>query len=238
MYHREAARGAAPGSPDRRSPPINGNRIGTNASGNAAVPNLAGIIIAGGANDNVIGATEAGAVGIQRVWPLGNLIAFNGRTGVALVPAGGFAPLRNRVSGNVIHSNGGLGIDLNADGVTPNDAGDTDTGPNGLQNFPVLVRAQVTPGALLVIGRIDTPDPASVTIELFANAVPSPGGDPSGHGEGAVFLGTATPNPGGAFVATLPSVPEGTLITATATDAAGNTSEFAANIAARAPGRP
>ena len=43
------------------------------------------------------------------------------------------------VRGNPIFANGGLGIDLNNDGVTGNDAGDSDAlGPNELQNFPVL----------------------------------------------------------------------------------------------------
>jgi titin len=215
-----------------------GNLIGTNAAGTAAVPNLAGIVIAGAGNDNVIGATEPPGCAPNLRWLCANVIAFNARTGVAMVAFGGTTPERNRVSGNAIFSNGELGIDLNADGVTPNDPGDVDAGPNGLQNFPVLRIAQLTPLGLRVAGSIDTPAPQTILIELFANRVPSPGGDPSGYGEGAEFLGTATPGADGGFSVNLPSVPGGTLISATATDAAGNTSEFAANIAARAPGRP
>ena len=55
----------------------------------------------------------------------------------------------NAIRGNSIFSNNGepgdgLGIDLDAGsatgplGVNPNDPGDPDTGPNGLQNYPVL----------------------------------------------------------------------------------------------------
>jgi len=72
-------------------------------------------------------------------------------------------------------------------------------------------------------------------IEFFANPVPLPGGDPSGHGEGAIYLGSKRPNLHEKFTATLSLVAVGTLITATATDANGNTSEFAANIAAIFP---
>ena len=71
---------------------------------------------------------------------------------------------------------------------------------------------------------------------MYVNPVPTPGGDPSGHGEGAEFLGTVTPNKKGKFTATLPAVEPGTLISATTTDADGNTSEFAANIEATGPG--
>jgi hypothetical protein len=204
---------------------VQGNSIGTNAAGNAALGNSGhGVEFFDGAHGNTIGGTPAGA---------GNTIAFNGGPGVIV-----FSGTGNAIRRNSIFSNGGLGIDLAPFGVTPNDPGDADMGPNNLQNFPVLLNAQVTPTGLRVTGRIDTQSAGSVTIEFFANPVPSPGGDPSGHGEGAVLLGTATPAPGGGFTANLPSVPEGTLISATATDAAGNTSEFAANIPARGPGSP
>jgi len=156
-----------------------------------------------------------------------NTIAYNSGTGVTVGDGTGTA-----ISRNSIFSNGGLGIDLGGDGVTPNDPGDTDTGPNNLQNFPVLTSALVSSGKLVVKGTIDTPNPETVVLEFFANAVPVPGGDPSGYGEGAVFLGSATAAPDGTFSAVLPPVAPGTLISATATDAAGNTSEFAKDIAA------
>jgi len=46
---------------------------------------------------------------------------------------------------NQIWSNDGLGLNLNADGVTANDPGDTDVGPNSLLNFPFPRRS--TPAA-------------------------------------------------------------------------------------------
>jgi large repetitive protein len=209
------------GIPNANGVLVQGNLIGTDASGANPLPNgINGVSIGGisQSDSNTIGGTTAGA---------GNVIAFNHGNGVTVYSGTG-----NAISRNSIFSNGGLGVDLGGDGVTPNDPGDTDTGPNNLQNFPVLTFALVSQGGLVVQGTIDTPIPQTVTLEFFANLVPVPGGDPSGHGEGATFLGTATPAPDGTFTAALPTVAPGTLISATATDAVGDTSEFAEDIAA------
>jgi len=48
-------------------------------------------------------------------------------------------------------------------------------------------------------GTIDTPNPTTVTIELFSNNA----ADASGFGEGQIFQGTATPNASGNFTAIL-----------------------------------
>lgn len=163
----------------------------------------------------------------------------------------------NRLSANLIYANDGLGIDLSdqtqsvyfaaeepivgaygeivsarADGPTPNNSG---LAANRGQNFPVLTSALAAPGQLVVKGVIDAPDPRNVTIEFFANPTPTPGGDPSSHGEGAIFLGASKANVNGQFTAALPPAPAGTLVTATATDADGNTSEYAENIEAQFP---
>ena len=66
----------------------------------------------------------------------------------------------------------------------------------------------------------------------------SPAGDPSGHGEGRTYIGstnvTSDVSGNASFSKTFVgvAVPVGAVITATATDAAGNTSEFSLNRAA------
>jgi len=111
-----------------------------------------GILIDGGA-DNVIGGTAASqsneilenngaGVRITGAAATGNLVRWNrisgnGGPGVTLPDAG----TGNTLTFNSISDNGELAIDLGDDGVTPNDPGDTDSGPNDLQNYPVLDKA-------------------------------------------------------------------------------------------------
>lgn len=80
----------------------------------------------------------------------------------------------------------GLGIDLGANGVTPNDAGDADTGPNQLQNFPVLAGIVGS----TVHFTLDTAANANgYRIDFYNN----PGGlDPTGFGEAQVWLGSCS----------------------------------------------
>ena len=61
------------------------------------------------------------------------------------------------ITGNSIHNCGGLGIDLftnSGGGVTPNDPGDTDSGGNGLQNFPEVLSAVATGSAITIQGNL------------------------------------------------------------------------------------
>ena len=145
-------------------------------------------------------------------------------------------PRASSILGNEIDSNTNLGIDLGHDGVTLNDAGDIDTGPNGLQNFPVLGSASLTGSNLLVDGTLNSTPDTTFRLEFFANAQ----AETSGHGEGERFLGfrqVTTDGTGAAnFIAAFTGpVPTGQLVTATATDPDGNTSEFSATIEVIAP---
>jgi len=71
------------------------------------------------------------------------------------------------LSANSIFTNSGLGIDLGNDGVSPNDSGDTDTGPNNLQNFPVLTSATFDNGNINIQGVLNSSPNASFSIEFF-----------------------------------------------------------------------
>ncbi len=126
-------------------------------------------------------------------------------------------------------SNAGLGIDLGADGVTPNDAGDGDTGANNLQNFPVLTSA--TSGSTTIEGTLNSTPNTKFRLEFFSSTEC----DPSGYGEGEtflVFIDVTTDGSGNVtFTVTFPdTVPGGHFITATATDPNNNTSEFSQGV--------
>ena len=143
-----------------------------------------------------------------------NVIAFNAGQGIRsleLTAAG------NRFTGNEIHDNGGLAIDLAPLNVhNVNDDGDTDDGPNGLLNHPVWVGATTE----LVEGHAC----ADCTVEIFSGDGPS---------TAAVSLATVVADGTGHFAATV-SAPAGSSIVATATDAGDNTSELSAAIVVEA----
>ncbi len=203
---------------------ISGNYIGTNASGTGSIANsLNGVRVQNDATNTLIGGTIAGS---------GNRIAFNGQTGVAVVQTATSPPLGNRILGNEIFGNTGLGIDLRTSslsGVTANDTGDGDVGPNNYQNFPVLASATSNGTNTAITGTLNSTVNATYTVQFFSNSAC----DSSGNGEGQIFLGqagvTTDANGNASFNATLPApVAIGAFITATATDAANNTSEFSA----------
>ena len=202
---------------------VQGNFVGTDSTGLLPIPNLGhGISIYTFSNGQTIGGQSPA----ER-----NVIAYNGQAGIEIGRGIADGSIGNRVSGNSIHDNGGLGIDLGSDGVTANDPGDGDAGPNNLQNFPVLSAATSNEVSTGVRGSLDSSPATSFTIEFFA----SPVCDGSGNGEGQTFIGAAavtTDGSGNAVIdATVPASSVGQVVTATATDAAGNTSEFSACVA-------
>ncbi len=169
-------------------------------------------------SNTTIGGNIAGAA---------NTIAFNGSDGVAVIGDNntGEDILRNSIFGN-----GGLGIDLVTIGPTSNDGGsadDADTGPNGLQNKPLLRSAVTSSSTTTIAGGLDTKPNTTYTVQFFSQA--------SGN-EGKKFIGQRLvgadqdPDEDGLYSFTFRptnAVAEGQKITATATGPE-DTSEFSA----------
>jgi titin len=196
---------------------IQGNFIGLNIFGTGPVPNTNnGVRVAGNAHGNIVG----GGGGLR------NIIAYNGGDGVFLDQTAG---TRNRINQNQIFSNGQLAIDIFPNGVNGNDGGDPDTGPNDLQNYPVLTSASSTTSSITIVGTLNSAASSLFTIQIFSDA----SCDPSGNGEAQLFVGSFAVNTDGAgdgsFNQAFPvSVANGNAVSATATDASGNTSELSA----------
>jgi hypothetical protein len=158
-----------------------------------------------------------------------NIIAHNGNNGVTVWehPSTTTNCDTNFITRNSIYNNTLIGIDLNDDGVTLNDGGDPDQGPNCEVNFPVITSAVYSPGTgqTLIQGTldIDTP-PNQAQIEVFLAII-----DATGYGEGATYLGVTTPTVTGNWSITVTSLVTGNSITATTTDMNWNTSEFCQN---------
>ena len=194
---------------------VQGNVIGTDPSGTVLLGNLYGIFW-NQATNLTIGGTDPGA---------GNVIAFNRAHGIGT--SLGTTTTGNAVLGNSIFLNTALGIDLRDAVVTPNDACDVDTGPNDLQNYPVLTSADKLGPSTTVLGTLDSTPDTEFTLEFFANSEC----DPSGFGEGETFLGSTTVQTDGSCSASFlitfgEELASGAFVTATATDPAGSTSEF------------
>lgn len=194
---------------------IRRNFIGTNFSGTSFPNGGEGIAIEYATETIIGGGTD-----------FGNIIANNGSDGVEI-----FWGNQNAVTYNRIYNNGALGIDLLGSawerGVTLNDVNDEDGGSNNQQNFPILLRVyDSSPGQVTIEGLLNSAKDRNFVIHLYTNSSK----DPSGYGEGEVYLGSkgVTTNSEyiGNFTATFSVSTPFACITATATDSAGNTSEF------------
>lgn len=152
---------------------IIGNIIGTDKTGFKQLGNReAGISIINASDNSIGNSAEKGS----------NLITFNNDAGIAIT---GNLAINNTILINQLYSNGGLGIDLNHDGVTLNDTNDLDNGPNGLLNFPEVTNLYYDGEALAYAFSLDAPK-GIYQILFYNNKIL----DPSGYGEGAFFLGS------------------------------------------------
>jgi CSLREA domain-containing protein len=162
----------------------------------------------------------------------GNYIYQNGYSGIGV-----YVGEKNRLTRNAIFGNGHLGINLEDRTfgmVTLNDPDDSDTGTNGFQNFPVVTSAAIGTNQTTIAGTLASRPSRLYTVELFVNLACGA----FGYGQGLAPLGTTSVTTdaagAGSFTFVLPkALVSGMVVTATATDPDGNTSEFSACTAAR-----
>jgi hypothetical protein len=176
---------------------VEGNYIGTDNTGTNGVGNYYNVEFQNGASGNFIGSVNAGA---------GNVIAFAGWDGVVLFQAD---TTNNSIRGNSIFSNYALGIDLT--GVA-----------NDLQASPVITNAFGTGTSTVVQGKLNSTANTSFFIDVYRNLAGS---------QGQFYLGTASVTTDGSGNASFAYTNtsgnySGQAITATATAANGDTSEF------------
>ena len=218
---------------------IQGNLIGTAANGASALGNhWDGIVFFDGASSNVVGLSTSGA-------GTGNTIAFNGFTGVYLGSDNTNMSIGDTIRGNMIFSNNYIGINLaggteDAYGVTANHPGGAVPGPNDLQNYPIITNAVANGTSTTISGTLNSSGSRFFLIDVYRN--PSP--DPSGHGQGQVYVGSVTViasvSGNATFFLTASGNLSGQYFSAVVTNqTSGDTSEFSADvIATNGPSAP
>jgi hypothetical protein len=217
---------------------IQDNDIGTQADGATALPNDNDGVFITSISLNTSVTPVAADNTVSR-----NTIAFNLGDGVLIgsdpgtsftTPAG----TGNTVTQNSIFSNSGtegspshgeIGIDLGPDdGITANDSQPHAGIDNAFQDFPDITSVFVSSVTTATVNfTLAVTANVNYTVEFFV----SPTADPSGFGQGQTFVGSTmvSSSTGGPAVpgqATLTGNFVGQFVTATATDASGNTSEF------------
>jgi protocatechuate 3,4-dioxygenase beta subunit len=182
---------------------VQGNFIGTNASSAGALGNGNNGVFINSSAGNAVGGSLVGA---------GNVIFNNGFSGVSISGPG---TINNAILSNTIGNNGGSGISLIGGG-------------NNNQAPPVATSVTSSGGFIVIKGSATGPPNTTGVVQFFANDTC----DPSGSGEGQIFLGSlpadfeangstnGDPDP-------LPgNIAAGKFLTATTTDANNNTSAF------------
>ncbi len=199
---------------------VRGNVIRDNVSGDITVY---GVAIDAGSTGNTVSENEITGNGV----------------GVAVIDSKSYG---NVISRNSLYKNAGLGIDLGADGVTPNDG--ALGSPNRGVDYPVITRARTNPdGTIYVEGFVGPENTggsnafAGATVEIFLVTNGINGDDHTGnayggktYGEGWKYLGSLTVGSAGSFAGTVgplgvPIGPE-LLLSGTTTLSGAGTSEF------------
>lgn len=157
-------------------PGLEGNGIGVGVDGTA---------IGNGGNGVLVAGLARGA-GVARRYPFlpGSVSASIANNGGAGIYVDGSSQV-DFVAGSV-SDNGGLEIDLAPAGVTPNDPGDGDSGPNDLLNAPVIDSANFDAATVTgtITGTLSAAPSSSYEVYFYLDDAC----DPSGHGGGQIQL--------------------------------------------------
>jgi len=117
------------------------------------------------------------------------------------------------------------GIDLCL--TSPTDPGDTDTGSNGGQNYPVITSAKTSRRATIIKGTLDSEAAQGYALEFFSNPAVSPDEGKTFNAEqGFTTDATTDPDSFSFKLKGAQKIPAGQFVTATATNGDGDTSEF------------
>ena len=189
---------------------LSGNLIGVGSDGETILGNGEdGVLITSMIGQNTIGDQNS---------RLGNVIAYNGRNGIATL-----TDSPNTISANDIFGNAELGIDLGKDGATANDEADSDAGN---QNFPEF---NIAPGlnSLSVFFRVPS-EPGNARYPIRAEFFVSEDGKQGRFLSAESFTESDFLNGDELKELVIPDfrLEDGESIIATATDSAGHSSEF------------
>jgi uncharacterized repeat protein (TIGR01451 family) len=236
------------------SDPTTGNQIKNNTISNASTAGIGLYNNASGNNifQNIITGTTP-VTGSPAYAGAGILLSASSST----IPVTSLSiPINNTISQNSIYANSGLGIDIDknswqlGDGVTPNNGTTSSVIPNIDIDYPVITFSRISAGTLTVKGFVGNQPNGSNTfagskLEFFV-ADNSPAnqngpvllgdGKSKPHGEGRTYIGECNAGADGKFDCNFPAtgITNAIGITATATDLAGNTSEFS-SVASNSP---
>jgi IPT/TIG domain len=209
---------------------VGGNYIGTNAAGNAAIPNGFGVSESGGGGSffstynsftgNVISGNTGGGLSLSTGGygaNSGNLIGTdatgtapfgNGGTGISVDQS----TFSETLSNNTIAYNGGFGITSSGPTMSPHILSNSihDNGNLGIHLNPLPASASLASAAYDgAHTTITGTSPIGGSIEIFSNSAC----DPSGFGEGQTFIGSY-PLPPGDFTIVVGPIPVGLFATA------------------------
>jgi titin len=206
---------------------VRGNYIGTGLAGVGPLGNEGdGVLVVGGACCNTIGGTVPNA---------GNRIAFNLGNGVAIGQSPSQTIYGVSVYANSIFGNAQLGIDLGDDGRTPNAAYQNIQGPNRHADFPVLTSATNHGSTLTITGTVVGAPGSLRLIEFYASPANSSGPTPPEVCLGSINVWTNAKGTAQFSVTLTVPFRSNCTVRATATDSAGNTSEYSSGLYAPWP---